>query len=89
LKTDDDITKLNALTKQYNKSPGLAMPTSNSEIHIDYSPAIKEKIAEKRKLRKLWQISKCSICLEKQVKSCYQNTSKPEHGEHAEHAEYR
>jgi len=31
---------------------------SNSEIHIKYSSAIKEKIAEKRKLRKLWQINR-------------------------------
>jgi len=39
-----------------------AMPTSsNSEIHIEYSPAIKEKIAKKKKLRKLWQTNRCPL----------------------------
>jgi len=39
-----------------------ATPTnSNSKIDIEYSLAIKEKLAEKRKLRKLWQINKFPI----------------------------
>jgi len=52
--------QLNALTKQYNRPPGVPI-SNNSEIHIEYLPAIKEKIVEKRKLRKLWQINRCQV----------------------------
>jgi len=39
-----------------------ATPTSgNSEIHIEYLSANKEKIAEKRKFRKMWQINRCPV----------------------------
>jgi len=34
---------------------------SNTEIHMEYSPTIQEEIAEKRKLRKMWQINRCSV----------------------------
>jgi len=37
------------------------LTSSNSEIHIEYSPAIKEKITGKKKLRKLWQTKRCPI----------------------------
>jgi len=46
------------------------LTSSNSEINIKYSQAIKEKLIEKRKLRKLWQTNRC-YSLEKQIKSCY------------------
>jgi len=37
------------------------MPISNNpDINIEYSP-IKEELAEKRKLRKLWQSNRCPI----------------------------
>jgi len=35
--------------------------SSNSEIHVEYSLAIKEKIAKKRKLCKLWQTNRCQV----------------------------
>jgi len=35
--------------------------SNNSEINIEYSPAIKEKLAEKRKLRKLCQINRYPV----------------------------
>jgi len=35
--------------------------SSNSEIHIECSPAIKEEVAEKRKLRKLRQTNRCPV----------------------------
>jgi len=39
-----------------------ATPTSsNSKIRIQYSLVIKEKIAKKRKLRKLWQTNRCPV----------------------------
>jgi hypothetical protein len=41
--------------------------SSNPDINIEYSSAIKEKLAEKWKLHKLWQTNKCSY--EKQIKS--------------------
>jgi len=53
--------QLNALTMLYNKPPGVMPISRNSEIYIEYSPAIKEKIVEKRKLRKLWQINRCPV----------------------------
>jgi len=37
------------------------LTNSNSKIHIEYSPVIKEKIAEKMKLRKLWQTNRCPV----------------------------
>jgi len=55
------------------------MPTSgNSEISIEYLPAIKENPADKRELRKLWQtmIGQTMPNLEKQIKSNHLKASK-------------
>jgi len=42
------------------------MPTnSNSDINTEYSSAIKEKLAERRNLHKLWQTNKCPIITKK------------------------
>jgi len=35
--------------------------SSNPDMNIEYSSAIKEKLAEKRKLRKLSQINECPV----------------------------
>jgi thioredoxin-related protein len=35
--------------------------SSNSDINIEYLSAIKEKLAEKRKLYMLWQSNRCSF----------------------------
>jgi hypothetical protein len=38
------------------------MPTiSNPDINIEYSSAIKEKLAEKTKRHKLWQTNRCPV----------------------------
>jgi len=54
-----------------------AMPTSsNPNINIEYSSTIKEKLTEKRKLCKIWQINRCQfwktnyIELSKYLKTC-------------------
>jgi len=51
LKTDDDITcAVERFNHAVQQAAWSATPTSNSEIHIEYSSAIKEKIVEKREL---------------------------------------
>jgi len=63
LKTDNDITcaveRFNHAVQQAAWS--VTLTNSNSKIHIEYSPAIKQKIAEKMKLRKLWQTNRCPV----------------------------
>jgi hypothetical protein len=44
--------------------------SSNPDIDIEYSSAIKEKLVEKRELRKLWQTNS----YRKEIKSSYQGT---------------
>jgi len=63
LKTEDDIINaVERFNQTEQQAAWSATPTSsNFEIHIEYSSAIKEKIAEKRKLRKPWQINRCLI----------------------------
>jgi len=65
LRTNNDITravessKLNAVQQAFWS----AMLTSicNPDINIVYSPAIKRNLAEKRKLRRLWQTNRCPV----------------------------
>jgi hypothetical protein len=35
--------------------------SSKSDINIEYSSITKEKLAEKKKLRKLWQTNRCPV----------------------------
>jgi len=60
LKIDDDITcaaeRFNHVVQQAAWST--TSTSSNSEINIEYSPAIKEKLAEKKKP---WQTNKCPV----------------------------
>jgi len=62
LKTDDDIT--GAVERFSHTIQQIACTTStssNSEINIEYSSAIKGKLAENRKLCKLWQTNRCPV----------------------------
>jgi len=43
--------------------------SSNLDFNIEYSSAIKEKLAEKRKLCKLWQTDRCPVLELKHLKS--------------------
>jgi len=65
LKTEHDITNTVERFKQaVQQAAWNATPTnSNSEIHIEFSPAMQEKIAKKKKilLRKMWQVNRCPV----------------------------
>jgi len=52
------LAQLKTSTMLYNRT---ITPTNNSEINIEYSPAVKEKLAEKKKFRKLWQINRYPV----------------------------
>jgi len=62
LKIDDDMhVHITCAVERFNHAIHQAVwsaSSSNSEIHIEYLPAIKEKIAKESKLRKLWQTNR-------------------------------
>jgi hypothetical protein len=62
LKTDDEITRaVESFNNAVQQVAWSATPiNSNLDINIEYS-VIKEKLAEKRKLRKLWQTNRCPV----------------------------
>jgi len=61
LKTDDDITgAIESFNYAIQQIAWSATPTS-SNPDIEYSPVTKEKLAEKRKFRKLWQSNRYPV----------------------------
>jgi len=56
------LVQLKASNILYNRSPGVQC--RRAAIHRSrnqYSPTIKEKLTEKGKFRKLWQINRCPV----------------------------
>jgi len=53
------LAQLKASTMPYNRS--ITPTNNNSEINIEYSPAIKEKLVEEKKFCKLWQINRYPV----------------------------
>jgi len=45
----------------YNRPPGVQFRPAAIQKSISNIPAIKEKITEKKKLRKLWQTKRCPV----------------------------
>jgi len=62
IKTENDII---SAVESFNHEVQAALDTTpvckSSNTSFEYSSAIKDKLAEKRKLRKLWQINRCPV----------------------------
>jgi len=63
LKTENDIIcAVESFNHEVQQAAWNAIPVCKSKnTSFEYSSAIKDKLAEKRKLRKLWQINRCPV----------------------------